>query len=939
MKLLITHSSFKQIVIYLLIGLVICTLIAMDYWLQLLQYDMLETVAVTHSTVEHLVFKFRLLTGTITCLILLLIGMQIRTIRRQHHSEELVLKRNLEWQLAIFNNSTVGILVVTGDRIITEVNDQFLDMFGYKRADLIGQSAKILHISQESFLKFGREIYNKTIEQTVYDFEFPLKHQNGETLWCHINGSCLDKSNIKKGVIWIIMDVTRKKWIENELAKLGQVTEQLLKMPLILYRVNVKGGIIEAKGAGLQVIGICDQQPFEKINIFELFPDHSCYFMKTLATGQPGRFTIVQSCNNRLIGLDNLIIKDIKNEEILGIALDVTEQILADRALRASEHYRRILIEEAQIGLGLFNLRGTIVEANSAFAKLIGYSVEEMIYHLNYRDLTPKAYLRFDREQLNLLKRNGRFGPYEKELIHKSGYLTPVRLSGVKIEYNRSHFIWVNVENISFQKQTEQALQQAKELAEAANHAKTLFLANMSHELRTPLNGILGYTQILKRDKSLTREQQKGVAVIHRNGECLLNLVNDILELSNVEIHLDELQPIDFNLNYFLNELARTVQTRAEQKGISFCYEPLSHLPEWVCTDQRRLRQILLSLLGNAIKLTERGGVLFKVGLHHSKIRFQIEDTGTGLTPEEMERLFLPFETVGENYQSQGSRIGLSITKRLLEIMGGKLHVESRLGQGSLFWFALLLPEVVGKPLQKSVASVVGFEGPQRKILIVDDSRENRIILKHLLEPLGFVMEEAENGLEALRKVREFLPNLVLMDLVMSVLDGFESTRQIRKEFTFLQLPIVATSASVFDYHQQQSTEVGCNDFIAKPFCMEILLEVLQKHLELTWIYGEKMPLKSVNFEQLPPENLPRNKMSRNRKMPFWPVLPSAEYARDIYLLSLVGDIQGIMDYLNSLEDSNPELIEFIQEVRQLAEEIEDEKIRLLLEDYLKSSD
>ncbi|MBD1909147.1 MULTISPECIES: hybrid sensor histidine kinase/response regulator [unclassified Leptolyngbya] len=472
--------------------------------------------------------------------------------------------------------------------------------------------------------------------------------------------------------------------------------------------------------------------------------------------------------------------------------------------------------------------------------------------------------------------------------------------------------------------------QRAEELAQSANRAKSEFLANMSHELRTPLNGILGYTQIFQKDPNLSEQQKSRIAIIHHCGEHLLTLINDVLDLSKIEARKMELCPNEFSLAEFLQSIVEILRIRAEQKGILLTYQALSPLPKIVHADEKRLRQVLLNLLGNAVKFTETGAIVFKVGYHEQKIRFQVEDSGVGIASDQLDEIFKPFQQSGESSRkTEGTGLGLAISGHLIELMGGKLQVESTLGVGSNFWFDLDLLEIPSAAVCADTLklSVIGVKGEKRKILVVDDKPTNRSVLIHLLEPLGFNVSEAVDGQDGLNRAHELQPDIILIDLVMPNLDGFEATRRLRLMPSLKDVIVIAISASVFEFDQQQSIEVGCNDFLSKPIRRDDLLQKLQEHLKLEWLYeSEKLeePLKEgAKLEGI--------LISPSSGFPTFAVPPIEEIA--IFLdLAMRGDLRAIAKRATHLEETNPRWSPFSNYLRQLAKEFKGRQIL----DFLK---
>ncbi|EAZ90847.1 ATP-binding protein [Crocosphaera chwakensis] len=470
------------------------------------------------------------------------------------------------------------------------------------------------------------------------------------------------------------------------------------------------------------------------------------------------------------------------------------------------------------------------------------------------------------------------------------------------------------------QEYTEQ-LEKAKKMADEANQAKSDFLSNISHELRTPLNGILGYAQILERNSNLTPLQTDGLRIIHNSGNHLLTLINDLLDLSKIEARKLDLYPTDIDFHTFLNTVVEMIHTKARQKDIVLVYLPDPNLPKAVQVDEKRLRQILLNLLGNGVKFTDQGKVIFKVQVTplsltiNQTFRFEIIDTGVGINEEYLETVFKPFEQVGNvQHRSEGTGLGLAISKQLIELMGGELKVESKVNQGSKFWFDIALPVIKTNLKFQSdfLETIKGYRGKKRKILIADDNIDNCLILQYLLEPIGFEVIMAYNGQQEVDLAQQISPDLILTDIIMPLKSGIEAIQEIRKIPELKCIPIIALSASVSKMQQHESLEAGCNEFLPKPVDTRLLLSNLQKYLQLEWIY------ESI-FK--PEETLEL-------------IAPPVEIINQITDLVNKGRILAIAKVAQQLKHQAPQWAVFADHLNELAEAFDLDAIRKFLSQF-----
>ncbi|WP_392482412.1 ATP-binding protein [Nostoc sp. C110] len=485
-------------------------------------------------------------------------------------------------------------------------------------------------------------------------------------------------------------------------------------------------------------------------------------------------------------------------------------------------------------------------------------------------------------------------------------------------------------------KRIEKELRQAEEVAQNSSQAKSEFLANMSHELRTPLNGILGYTQILQRTESLSEKGRKGLSVIYQCGSHLLTLINDVLDLSKIEARKLELYPVDFYLPAFIDSVTEICRIRAEQKVIAFHIEIDPDLPTGIHADEKRLRQVLINLLSNAMKFTHQGSVTFKTqvinqesntnGKTNYKIRFEVVDTGTGITPEQAEKIFQPFEQAGsQKRQSEGTGLGLAISQKIVLLMGGQIQVQSEFGKGSTFWFEANLSESkdwakVSRVVEQG--TIIGYQGQRRTILIADDKWENRSVIVNLLEPVGFTVVEASNGQEAWVQSLAQKPDMIITDLVMPILDGFELISRLRQSGPFKEIPVIASSASVFAVDQHKSIDVGADAFLPKPVEAENLLEMLRQFLQLEWIFDAKVDaIKKIS----------KDGSNQQNEM----IHPSKDVLQELLELSQDGDIQNILELAEKLSASDEKLNMFSQQLMQLASNFQLKRLETFIEKYI----
>lgn len=524
-----------------------------------------------------------------------------------------------------------------------------------------------------------------------------------------------------------------------------------------------------------------------------------------------------------------------------------------------------LLLENAPFGFLHFNQLGVVTTCNRGHELIFGLKKEDLIgkdLHETIIDPEMKQSL----EDALQGARSVYTGQYTSTMSGRSIFIRAIYTPLFDEDQQISGGIGI-FEDISEQKRIEK-LQVEKEAALFANRAKSIFLANMSHEIRTPMNAILGFSQIMEKDSHLTEDQRENVSIINSSGEHLLALINNILEMSKIEAGRIQLNTTTFNLHALYDEVTTLYRIKAEEKKLYLLFELTADVPAYIMADEGKIRQIMSNLLNNAIKFTNEGGINIRLWSTKSEegkilLHTDVEDTGTGIAEEELGKVFEHFEQTRSGKQLHtGTGLGLAICKEYVHMMNGEISVKSQLGKGSLFGFYFEAtpsdqPEIIQKPPKQNIRGIApGQKIPS--ILVVDDKEPNRKLLVKMLTGIGFRVISANDGLEAVEAYREKRPDLIMMDMFMPVMDGFEAIKRIRMLPGGNATPIFAVTASVFEEDKSQILKSGANEFISKPFRESEILEKTAAHLNLRYAFGEDVPVKKprTKTSSLTPEQI-----------------------------------------------------------------------------------
>ncbi|HLO47758.1 MAG TPA: PAS domain S-box protein [Kamptonema sp.] len=770
------------------------------------------------------------------------------------------------------------------------------------------------------------------VNRSLYETELRMRRHDGEYRYMSCRGvPILNADGSIREWIGANTDITARKQVEVELRERNALLNSILEStPDIIVVKDRQGRYVAINSNVANFLGKPIDEIIGKDDLELMSPDTAPEMMakdrQIMAAGITESYEEDISAHNETptTFLTTKAPWRDANGNILGIIAttrDISERKQAEDAIKQSEErYRSLILATSQI-VWTADAEGRAQDIPSLRA-YTGQTEAEVMGFGWLDAMHPDDRERTNQSWMNAVQTKSAYD-IEYQIRGADGNYRYFQGRGVPI-LNEDGSIreWVGTcTDIHDRKQAEIALAKAKEAAEAASRAKSEFLANMSHELRTPLNGIMGYAQILQRSKLLKEEDRSRIDVIYQCGSHLLTLINDILDLSKIEAQKVELQLTEFHLPAFLQGVAEMCRIRAEIKGINFHFQSTSELPIGIRADEKRLRQVLINLLSNAIKFTDAGSVTFTVSFAtERKIRFEVRDTGTGIAQTHLQAIFQPFEQVGDRKrQTEGTGLGLAISQRLVELMGSTIQVQSDVNVGSIFWFDVDLPQAnewIKTAQADDRGQIIGIKDRQPKIVVIDDKWANRSVISNLLTPIGFEVSEANDGQEGWEKILEVQPDLIVTDLLMPELDGFELIKRIRESETSKDIIIIVSSASVFETDQYRSLEAGGNDFLPKPIQATELLQKLQKYLHLEWLYEahESPILTAADTNEI--------------------IAPPATEMEILYELAMKGDFRGIVKQAALLEQIDPKYIPFAKRLHQMAKEFQDEEILTFIQSY-----
>jgi len=853
-----------------------------------------------------------------------------RNITERKRNEEQL--RLLQRAVEVSDNGIIISNVQHSSLPIIYINPAFEKITGYLAHEVLGKPLFFLYensLYKSEYTDIKRQIRN----ENFFEVTCQSYRKNRQHFWSNLSLYPLrDKTGKLTHYVMLQSDVTERIAAEEALKKSEKRWQLALKSNNDgIYDWDLENNTIFYSARWKEMLGFAESEISDRPSewMTRLHPDdfEQVMFTNLDYQGSPNNplFTIEyrMRCKDgsyKWILDRGQILYDRHGEEvrIIGSYTDITERKESEEKLRASQQRLEFLVDQTPLGVIEWSIDWQIVEWNKAAEQIFGYRRLEV---LSSRHSFEILFSESKKDQADAL-----IQALEAEEDTTYSICDNRRRSGEHIVCEWYNTVLMDRQNnvigyasmiadITDRKQAEKALIQAKEAAEAANQAKSSFLANMSHELRTPLNAILGFTQLIDRSPDISSVHREQLQIINRSGEHLLSLINDILEMSKIEAGKITLNENVFNLWTLLDTLNEMLQIKADHKGLTLALVRSPQVPEYVAGDESKLRQVLLNLLGNAIKFTRQGGVKLAISAIASpendplRVTFEVSDTGPGIAPEELETLFEPFVQTAVGRQSQqGTGLGLPISRQFVQLMGGDIQVASQVGVGSQFTFDLLLQPVEAQPHPFQTTSRVIHLAPNQptyRILVVDDSPDNRQLLEALLHSVGFHVKQASNGQEAIALWETWNPHLIWMDIRMPVMDGLQATQYIKSHPQGKSTVIIALTASAFAEERQQVLAIGCDDYISKPFQDEELFQTMAKYLDLTYVcdYIDNRPPSASDSLEPPSDSTLQ-----------WELMPQA-WLENLYQAAIEADAELILQLMEEIPEPQQNLITYLNDL------------------------
>lgn len=763
------------------------------------------------------------------------------------------------------------------------INNEIQEICGYSADEFLRREISITKLFHPDDADLIRDSVDNAIEnREPFYITYRLQDKSGRWKWVEERGEGFFQDDELLFIVGFIADITDIKQTQYELQKTKDTLEQAGKVARVgVFELGADKKMFYLSPVARDILSIAADVEFTLEKGFSMFREGEsrekaiAAVSKAINNGDPFDFEAeLIACTGekrwvRAAGTPEFFKGQFSR--LYGTLHDITIYTAVQLAYQARERDYLKLFETMAMGVTYLDLEGRILDVNPAAEEIFGVKREHLL-GLKYSD-----------PSWNMVDEDGNSIPVEKMPVTLAlKQASSVRNNVIGIQPSgRKEISWlmVNVEpeysnnsktpfryvstfiNITGRRLAEQE-RTARIAAEASNKAKSAFLSNMSHEIRTPLNAILGFSQVMQRDKSLSLKQHEHLNIILRNGRYLLELINNVLEMSKIEAGGVRTTMTDFSLHDMLDELEKVFLFQARQKGLQMLMERDQNVPRFIHSDESKLRQIFLNLIGNAVKMTDSGGVAVRLKCVAQKDNFnadsenlflqaEIEDSGPGIAADDLERIFSSFTQAKHGETAGGTGLGLAISRGLVELLGGSLKVKSSEGHGTCFYLEVPVRsarEVIPKEIKRE-CRIIGLENSTEpfRILVVDDQPDNLFLVRELLTPVGFEIFMAHGGEEAIETFQKVEPHLILMDMRMPRMDGYEATARIKSTELGRKIPVVAVTASAFVDDEKKILASGVDGYVRKPFRQEVLYAEIKRHLELNYTCVFEEELESTN--------------------------------------------------------------------------------------------